>query len=290
MPLLTCVLSYSLFTLLSVTLLLEPSVSVAANPISGKAAPQTDQQREAQEALRRGIVDFKNGQSHQAEQNFLRAKQLAPDLLNARLYLATAYASEYIPGAPGEANVSVGKTAAAEFKELLVLDPQNVTAMDALGSLLFQMSGQPFNRDLFAEAKSYYRRHIESKPDDEEPYFWIGVIDWTLAFRANGELRKEFNRKSGSQVLPEVGPLPPDLREQYSREYGQMIEEGIESLKHAISLKPDYDDAMAYLNLLLRRKADVVTREDEREELIQMADDLIDKIKKIKTERAQRRP
>jgi tetratricopeptide (TPR) repeat protein len=251
---------------------------------------QTDQQQEAQEALRRGIVDFKNGQTKQAEQDFLRAKQLAPELLNARLYLATAYASEYIPGAPGEANVNVGKTAVGEFKEVLVLDPQNLQAMDALGSLLFQMGGQPFSRDHFSEAKSYFRKHIESKADDQEPYYWIGVIDWTLAFRANGELRAQLNRRAGSQRVSEADPLPRDLREQYSREYGQLIEEGIESLKHAISIKPDYDDAMAYLNLLLRRKADVVTREDEREELTQMADDLVDKIVEIKTERAQRKP
>ena len=90
--------------------------------------------------------------------------------------------------------------------------------------------------------------------------------------------------------MSDSDPLPRDLREQYSREYGQIIEEGIESLKHAISIKPDYTDAMAYLNLLLRRKADVVTREDEREELLQMADDLVDKIKEIYAERAQKQP
>ena len=90
--------------------------------------------------------------------------------------------------------------------------------------------------------------------------------------------------------MSDSDPLPRDLREQYSREYGQTIEEGIESLKRAISIKPDYTDAMAYLNLLLRRKADVVTREDEREELLQMADDLVDKIKEIYAERAQKQP
>jgi len=58
-------------------------------------------------------------------------------------------------------------------------------------------------------------------------------------------------------------------------------------LTHAIELKPDYDDAMAYLNLLYRRKADTVASENEREHLIQMADDLIDKVKDIKQRRAE---
>jgi hypothetical protein len=51
-------------------------------------------------------------------------------------------------------------------------------------------------------------------------------------------------------------------------------------LESAIAIKPD-DDAMAYLNLLYRRKADVA-RDDERQELLEMADDLVDKIKEAK--------
>ena len=76
------------------------------------------------------------------------------------------------------------------------------------------------------------------------------------------------------------------MRSEYGREYGQIIEEGIESLKKAISLRPDYDDAMAYLNLLYRRKADTVDSQNERDALEKMADDLIDKVREIKQKRA----
>jgi hypothetical protein len=58
-------------------------------------------------------------------------------------------------------------------------------------------------------------------------------------------------------------------------------------LKHAIELKPDYDDAMAYMNLLYRRKADTVAVQSERDELIKMAEDLVDKIKDIKQKKAE---
>jgi hypothetical protein len=67
------------------------------------------------------------------------------------------------------------------------------------------------------------------------------------------------------------------------------IEEGIQPFKHAISIRPDYDDAMLYLNLMYRRKADVVTPEDEREELLKMADDLVDQVKEIKTQKSRNR-
>jgi hypothetical protein len=56
-------------------------------------------------------------------------------------------------------------------------------------------------------------------------------------------------------------------------------------------VRPDYDDAMAYLNLLYRRRADTVNFQDERDELLKMADDLLDKVKEIKERRAEsRRP
>jgi hypothetical protein len=76
--------------------------------------------------------------------------------------------------------------------------------------------------------------------------------------------------------------LPEAIRPEYARQFRTAIEEGIESLKKAIGLRSDYDDAMAYLNLLYRRKADVVESKAEREQLLKMADDLIDQVREIK--------
>jgi tetratricopeptide (TPR) repeat protein len=244
--------------------------------------PQTEEQRQAREALNRGVQNFKNGQSEEAISEFARAKQLDPQLLNARLYLATACASLYIPGAPSEENRQKGEAAIAEFRGVLSIQPNFLPAIDGIGSMLFQMAGTPFDRDMMRESKSFHQRHIQISPDDPEPYYWIGVIDWTLAFRANGELRERFNQYVAGRKLSDVQPLPPDLRRQYARDYGPMINEGIQSLQQAMALKPDYDDAMAYLNLLYRRKADTVASEAERDQLTKMADDLIDRIKEIK--------
>ena len=60
------------------------------------------------------------------------------------------------------------------------------------------------------------------------------------------------------------------------------MDEGIQHLKKAVTLRPDYEDAMAYLNLLYRQKADMVTSAEEREALLKQADELVDKVKEIK--------
>jgi tetratricopeptide (TPR) repeat protein len=241
----------------------------------------------ARDLLNKGVAAFKNGQSDAAIEDFKQAKEADPELLNARLYLATAYASLYIPGAPSKENLSRGEQAVAEFKEVLDKDANNLSAIDGIGSILFQMGGQPFDPKKFEESKTYHQRHIQLKPDDPEPYYWIGVIDWTLAFRANGEMRMDYNKKNIKKQVRDDQPLPPAVRGEYATQYGPLIEEGINDLQKAISLRPDYDDAMAYLNLLYRRKADMVESQDERASLLKQADDLVDKVKEIKQKRSE---
>jgi len=240
----------------------------------------------ARDLLNKGVAAFKNGQYDAAVEDFKQAKELDPSLLNARLYLATAYASQYIPGAPSEQNKNIGKQAIAEFKEILQSYPDNLSAIDGTGSILFQMAGTPFDPKLFEESKTYHQKHIQLKPEDPEPYYWIGVIDWTLAFRANAEMRKEYNEKNIRKQVKDTDPLPPAIRGEYLAKYGPLIDEGVADLQKGISLRPDYDDAMAYLNLLYRRKADTVESADERASLQKQADDLVDKVKEVKQRRA----
>jgi tetratricopeptide (TPR) repeat protein len=241
----------------------------------------------ARDLLNKGVANFKNGQYDAAVEDFKEAKDLDPSLLNARLYLATAYASQYIPGAPSDENVKRGTAAIDEFKGVLEKDSNNLSAIDGIGSILFQMSGQPFNPDKFQESKTYHQKHIELKPTDPEPYYWIGVIDWTLAFRGNAEMRTDYNKDHINKQVKESDPLPAAVRTQFVQKYGPLVDEGIASLQKAIQLRPDYDDAMAYLNLLYRRKADMVESAEERASYQKQADDLVEKVKEIKQKRAE---
>ena len=240
----------------------------------------------ARDLLNKGVQSFKNGQYDAAVEDFKQAKDLDPTLLNARLYLATAYASQYIPGAPSEQNRKIGQQAVAEFKDILNTNPDNLSAIDGIGSILFQMAGTPYEPNMFLESKTYHQKHIQLKPDDPEPYYWIGVIDWTLSFRANGEMRKSYNEKNIKKQIRDTDPLPAPVRTEYVGKYGSLIDEGITDLQKAISLRPDYDDAMAYLNLLYRRKADAVESASERADYQKQADDLVDKVKEVKQKRA----
>src|SRR5215471_9008089 len=97
----------------------------------------------ARDLLNKGVAAFKEGQYDKAVDQFKAAKEADPDLMNARLYLATAYATQYIPGAPSDQNKKIGEQAVAEFKEILAKDSKNISAIDGVGSILYQMAGTP---------------------------------------------------------------------------------------------------------------------------------------------------
>lgn len=253
-------------------------------------AQETDGDRaEARAMLNQGVQAYKNAQFDEAIADFKRAKDLDPTLANARLYLATAYASQYVPGGTSPENLRYGDLSVQEFREILEGDPANISAIDGIGSILYNMASTPFDPNKMQESKEYQEKHIEIRPDDPEPYYWVGVIDWSIAFRSNHDLRNEYNR-TAEGAIKQSDPMPPALAARFAQKYGAVVDEGIARLKKAMELRADYDDAMAYLNLLYRQKADMETSHMSRELDLKMADDLVDQVKAIKTKKADQSP
>jgi tetratricopeptide (TPR) repeat protein len=240
----------------------------------------------ARDQLNKGVAAFKNGQYDASVENFKQAKDLDPTLLNARLYLATAYATEYIPGAPSDDNIRLANQAIAEFQDVLTVDPNNTSAIDGIGSLLYNMAGTPFTPEKFEQSKQFHMKHIAINPNDPEPYYWVGVIDWTLAYRGNATMRQAYNVQNPKKQLKDIDPLPDKLRNDFNQQYGTMVDEGIKMIQKAVELRSDYADAMAYQNLLLRQKADQ-SDAATRKSLEDQADALLDKVKDIKQKQAE---
>ena len=101
-------------------------------------------------------------------------------------------------------------------------------------------------------AKIYlYKRAIDLDPKDPESYYSIGVIDWTKAYTRNSALRGKLGQEPDQPLID--APECWDLR----RSNEAVVNNGIEMIAKAIELRPDYDDAMAYLNLLYRERANI---------------------------------
>jgi tetratricopeptide (TPR) repeat protein len=240
----------------------------------------------ARDLLNQGTQAYKDGLTDKAIEDFKQATDLDPTLLMARLYLATAYQGQFIPGAPSEENKRNGTQALEEYQKVLSVDPNNLTALDGIGSLMYAMAATPYTPAKFEESKSYHEKHIALKPDDPDPYYWVGVIDWTLAWHANQEFRADYNRAHAAKQIKDDQPLPADLRDQFAAKYSQTVSEGMDALKKAMDRKPDYDDAMAYLSLLNRQQADMTADQSQRDQLLKTADQLMEQVKQIKQKKS----
>src|SRR6202007_661449 len=88
----------------------------------------------ARDQLNKGVQAYKNAKYELAIEHFKNAVAYDPKLLNARLYLATAYAQQYIPGADTPENNQMGQQAIDEYKRVLEMDPKNINSVKGIAS------------------------------------------------------------------------------------------------------------------------------------------------------------
>jgi tetratricopeptide (TPR) repeat protein len=131
----------------------------------------------AQQELSQGVQALKQNKIADAVRHLKTAVSLDDKLVNAHLYLATALASEYIPGADAPENVERGEQAIEEYKKVSDLSPENPNSFKGVAALLFNMKR-------LEEAKEYYRKVIELDQGDSESYYAIAMVDWSQAYTA----------------------------------------------------------------------------------------------------------
>ena len=226
----------------------------------------------ARDHLNKGVNDYRNSQFQLAIVHFQEAVRLDPTLLNARLYLATAYFSQYVPGGESEDNLKIADQAINAFENVLKMEPGNTTAISFLGQIYF-------NEKKFDLAKEYQLRRLKLEPQNPEPYYWIGLLDWAVCFPRAQTLRKDHNIDLPKDPAhPDVLPVIPEkYRNQLAEENGPLVDEGIKALQKAIELKPNDDQSMAYLNLMYRQKAEIDPDDATREADLKLAEEWVDK-------------
>jgi tetratricopeptide (TPR) repeat protein len=219
----------------------------------------------ARDQLNKGVGAYKNNQFEQAIDHFKRAVTLDPSFKIAKLYLAKAYSEQYIPGLDSPENLQNANLAIEQFQAVLDMDPKNVNSIKGIAMLDLGMKK-------FEDAKAYFHKATDLDPNDPEAYYSVGVIDWTQAYQP----RMEERAKLGLQ--PDEPLKDKKLCAKLRDDGGAVIQDGLDNLNKAISLRDDYDDAMAYVNLLYREKADrECDMPEQRAEDLKTANEWVDK-------------
>ena len=236
--------------------------------------------------LNLGAAAYRNGHYDEAIQHFRRATELDPSKIVAHLYLATAYASQYIPGVDTPDNKQFAEQAIEHYQRVLDSDAVPSAKISSAEGIAYLY----LNMKKFDDSTKYYQMASGLDPDDPENYYSIGVIDWTACYQPRMEARARLEMRPG-ESLDAQKPDQKSVCDEMKIKNGAAIEEGMQNLNKAIQLRPDYDDAMAYMNLMYREKADVECDDPvAREQDLKTADEWVDKtlaVKRAKAEHAE---
>jgi tetratricopeptide (TPR) repeat protein len=208
------------------------------------SAAQDDPETAARTELNAGVQAFKQANYEEAVGHFERAVTLQPEFITSHLYLATAYAQMFVPGVDTPENVVWATKGLNEYREVLQRKPSDMTSLKGIGYLELQL------RD-YDQAKESYQKAIAVDPSDPELFYTVGVVDWSLAYRAVAAEKAKLSARAQDSLYLSAGCA--DARAAALAN----VNDGLAMLTKAVSLRQDYDDAMAYLNLLYRLRADL---------------------------------
>ncbi len=228
--------------------------------------------------LNKGVQAFKNAQYPEAVEHFKTAVELDPTFPVARLYLATAYMQQYIPGSESPENVQMAQAAHDQFMKVLEQTPKDKVAIASIASLYL-------NQKKWDEAQQWYERLIGVEPSNADAYYSLGFIAWSKWYPAYGTARANLGMKQ-----EDPGPLKDKkVKEELKAKYLPVINGGLQALDKALQIRPDYDDAMAYENLLIRERADLMDSKAEYDREVKIADGWVDKALATKKEKAEKK-
>jgi tetratricopeptide (TPR) repeat protein len=201
----------------------------------------------ARDQLNKGVDAYKSQRYEEAIGHFQQAVQLDPSLPMAKSYLATALAQNVVPGLTTTDNLKTAQQSIDIFKQVLAEKPHDVNSMK-------QIAGIYFSIKQLDDAKDWQKKVLAEDKNDAEAAYTVGVIDWTQAHENTLKvlLPNGFNDDGEGNVK-----VPKKIMAPLKEENGPLIDEAMDYLKKALADRPTYDDAMTYMNLIYRRKADV---------------------------------
>ena len=224
---------------------------------------QSDAPETWQSWLQVGQRAYKNMRYDEAAAAFQKAIAMDSGEATPHLFLASTLMAEYNPSVTSQKNLDLAQRAEAEYSQALSIDAENKSALQQLASLCYeeaQAIGDPQEKAKKIDvARSWYERLVSLDPDQKEPYYWLGVIAWSKYYPVWISARNQAGMK-----LSDPGPIPDaTIRQQLKDSYGSTVATGLFNLEKALHIDPKYDDAMTYMSLLIRARADLAETPEE---------------------------
>ena len=179
--------------------------------------------------LDQGLAAYKQSHYDEAIQHFRKATDLDPSQTTAHMYLATAYVNQYIPAVETPDNERFAEQASEQYQYVLNSDAGGSSKPNAAKGIAYLY----LNMKKFEDAKDYSGKASGFDPNDPEPYYSIGVIDWTQCYQPRMEARAGL-KMSPAENLDGQRPDQKKVCDALQAKNSGVIEDGISNYNKAI--------------------------------------------------------
>jgi len=213
--------------------------------------------------------------------HYQKARQIDPSFPDLDRLVGYSEIGLYVPDDKSPNNEQHADRAILELNNYLKKRPDDRIARDALINMYL-------NANRTSQAIDYFRNYLQAHPADLDAVRSIATLyskqgnfneslNWYEKITLLDSKNPEAYYVYGVVCYEKVAKNPPaDAAEKLA-----IIEKGKAALAKAISMKPDYFEAIVYQNLLLRQQALVETDPAKQQELVKQADELKNKAVEI---------
>ena len=210
---------------------------------------------QARAELKKGNSYYQQEQYSKAMGYYQRGLELDPDATFAWRSLGLAAIALYRPGDENPKNLEYANTAIDAFEKYLAEYPDDQKIPEYLMSTYV-------NAKKYDEALAFIDRRIQEKPEQAANLQRAKVTILTQAGRLDKafQFANQLQGEQRAQALYSIGVSAwdkvfhdPGTLDYESR--GKLVDMGMDAIKKALDVKPDFAEAMVYYGLLYRQKA-----------------------------------
>jgi tetratricopeptide (TPR) repeat protein len=216
----------------------------------------------SKQEIKKGNDYFKAAQYQTALAAYQEALRLDPNEKKLHKNIGLAYMGMYQPGSKHPKDLEYAAKAIEHLRAYAEAYPNDRKTREFLVSLYL-------STERFDDAIAFYQGLVQENPNDTKAmqsiaqmYFKKGEVDKAVEWlkrRLNAETTPEAKAEvyyfigvqawDRSYNFPDIDPV----------QRAHVVDEGLDALNKALQIKPDYFEALSYVNLLYREKAKIET-------------------------------
>ena len=226
--------------------------------LAALAFPGCNKLKSKQE-IKRGNDFLKAAQYQPALAAYQEALRLDPGETKLHKHIGIAYMGMYQPGSKHPKDLEFAQKAIDNLKQYVAAYPDDTKSLEYLVSMYL-------NTERFDDAINFYQTELlKRNPKDAKAMQSLAMLYFKKGDFENGVkwLKARLNVVTSNDEKAEVYYLIGV--QAWDRSYNfpdidpalrtQIVDEGMDALNKAVQMKPDYFEAISYINLLYREKA-----------------------------------